>query len=222
MIRSPTVRIANATVLISLVLVLSLAQAVTVRAAQPVSTDVKWLDDKHTLAQVTVTFSDGTKTVYTFQTAPSGPQSSGGLSILSLKSGTLAVGDSYGRQVSVTKLSYPASVSIILRSASAIQIHLSATALAVINVVIILAMVAVIVDYFGSYTVLKFLLAALVNILTFVLTDRNSNWSLDLWAPVDWYNTGLALIFKYIFVGTPHYWWKVFGSAVPPIKVANR
>jgi hypothetical protein len=56
--------------------------------------------------------------------------------------------------------------------------------------------VALVVYYYrGGYTdstVLDLLLGAFLNINSFILKDRNADKSLDLWAPVNWYNASMA------------------------------
>jgi len=202
----------------------------TVWADQTVTTTVTFNKDD-TAAHVTVTIN-GVKKEYDFKTSPSGPpQNKGPLSLVSwnTKKGELTLGDSYGRQERVSRLPYPGSVSFVLGgSAPTIHIHLSAAAWLIADVACIVAIVAVVVYYYrGGYvdsTVLDLLLGAFLNINSFILKDRNADKSLDLWAPVDWYNASMAALKRCIFIATPHYWWRIFAKLTDgvPVVVATR
>jgi hypothetical protein len=214
--------------LISLVLLNTLA--VTVWADQTVTTTVTYNKDD-TAAHVTVIIN-GVKKDYDFKTSPSGPPQTGGtLSLLSLntKKGGLTLGGSYGRQERVSRLPYPGAISFTLGgSALTIHIHLSAAAWLVADTALLVAMFAVIASYFATgyvnTSVLNFLVAAFLNINIFILKDRNWDKSLDIWAPVDWYNASMAALMHCVYVATPHYWWQIYAKLTDgvPHTVATR
>jgi hypothetical protein len=206
--------------LISLILLST--PIVSVWADQTVVTTVSWNSD-HTIARVTV-IVNGVKKEYIFKTSPTGaplvsfppPQT---LVSWNPKSRELRFGDgSYGGQVRVSKLPYP----YVWGGADAIRIHLSATALLIADIVLIVAMIAVIASYY-DYNVVRVLLAAFININSFILKDRNADWSLDLWVPYDWYNMARAAcvllgskcpVYKSIYIGTVHYWWLISDNPI--------
>jgi hypothetical protein len=199
-------------------------------ADQTVTTNVTFNSDG-TAAHVTVII-DGVKSQYDFKTRPSGPpQTAGTLSIVSWnsKKGQLSLGDSYGRQERVSRLPYPGAISFTLGgSALTIHIHLSAVAWLVADTALLVAMFAVIASYFATgyvnTSVLNFLVAAFLNINIFILKDRNWDKSLDIWAPVDWYNASMAALMHCIYIATPHYWWQIYAKLTDgvPHTVATR
>jgi hypothetical protein len=221
--------IRNAVVSILILLILVSTPAIGACADQPATTSVKF-NSNYTAAHVTVVIN-GVRKEFDFKTSPSGPeQATGTFSILSWnsKQNELTLGDSYGRRETVSKLPYPQSVTLLLAGKTSIHIHLSAAAWLAADIALVLAIIAVILSYFvtgfNCTTVLNLLLAAFVNINSFILRDRNTDRSLDLWAPVDWYNTSKAILNHCIYVATPHYWWLVFSKiteGIPQI-VATR
>jgi len=202
---------------ILILLILSSTPVLGACADQTATTNVTF-NSGHTAVHVTVIIN-GVKKEYDFKTTPSGPsQAAGTLSIVSWnsKKSELSLGDSYGRREAVSKLPYRGSVSLLMGSATSIHIHLSATAWHAADIALIIAIVAVIIVHFAttysSTTVLNLLLAAFVNMNSFVLKDRSGDGSLDLWIPVDWYNASKAVVSHCIYVATPHYWWLIFSK----------
>jgi len=200
-----------------ILLILSSTPVLAACADQTATANVAFNRD-HTAAHVTVIIN-GVKKEYDFKTTPSGPsQPDGTHSILTLdsKKSELSLGDSYGRREAVSRLPYPGSVSLLMRSATSVHVHLSAKAWLAADIALVIAIVAVIVAYFvtgySSTIVLNLLLAAFVNMNSFILKDRNGDRSLDLWIPVDWYNASKAAVSHCIYVATPHYWWLIFSK----------